>query len=214
MAQLKQTSVDGTLTVTDNIYLDNGHTIFSKNASGDNRSLAQLNSHNESVFGHGGYAHGEGTSYFDGNDVSIRSKGGIFMTSPDAGLNARAYGENKVLWSGTYYMTEGHKITLSESILAQPHGIVLVWSPYIDNAPVNYGFTTHFVPKHYVKAHAGCGMDFMMFRQCFSRAACKYLYINNTTITGHANNSSAGTGTQTGIQYDNSYYVLRYVIGV
>lgn len=215
MAQLKRTTVDGSLTIlNDDLYMDNGNTIYSTNSGGENRSMVQLNASNQAVFGYGGYSNGEGASYFDGNEVNIRSKGGIYMTSPDAGLSNRAYGENKVLWSGTYYMTESHKITLSESVQAQPNGIVLVWSPYIDGVAQNYGFTTHFIPKYHVKTHAGAGMDFYMFRQCFSRAACKYLYVNNTTITGHANNVTAGTGTETGIKYDNSYYVLRYVIGV
>lgn len=212
MAQLKQTSIDGTLTVNNDIYIDNGCALYSVNTNGENRSLVQLNAHNHSVFGYGGYANNEGASYFDGNDVNIRSKGGIYMTSPDAGLNARAYGENKILWSGTYYMTETHKITLSEPILAQPHGIILVWSAYTDSTAQNYGFETHFIPKYYAKAHAGCGMDFPLFRQCFSRAGCKYLYVNNDTISGHANNDASGTAN--GITYDNSYWVLRYVIGV
>lgn len=218
MAQLKQTSIDGTLTVTNNVYLDNGNAIYSTNTSGDNRSLVQLNASNQAVFGYGGYANSEGASYFDGNDVNIRSKGGIYITSPDAGLTARAYGENKVLWSGNgtdsggYYMTAGHTISLSEPVLAQPNGIVLVWCAYTDGKAQNYGFETHFVPKYYVKAHTGCGMDFPLFRQCFSKAGCKYLYINNDTITGHANNNA--TGTANGITYDNSHWVLRYVIGV
>lgn len=214
MAQLKETMVDGKLTVLDSVYLDNGKIIYSTNSDGENRSMVQLNSNNQSVFGYGGYYSNEGESCFDGNEVNIRSKGGIYITSPDAGLSDRQYGKNKVLWSGMYYMTESQKITLSEPILAQPNGVVLVWSPYIDGAAQNYGFTTHFIPKYHIQAHAGVGMDFSMFRQCFSRAACKYLYVNNTTITGHANNTTAGTGTQTGIQYDNSYYVLRYVIGI
>lgn len=218
MAQLKQTSIDGALTVNNNIYIDNGNAIYSTNTAGENRSMIQLNASNQSVFGYGGYSNGEGASYFDGNEVNIRSKNGIAITSPVAGLTARQYGVNKVLWdgsslsSGGYYMTEGHKVTLSEAVTAQPNGIVLVWSAYTDGTAQNYGFETNFIPKHYVKAHAGCGMDFPLFRQCFSKAACKYLYINNTSISGHANNDA--TGTANGITYDNSYFVLRYVIGV
>ena len=216
MAQLKETTIDGKLTIlNNNLYLDNGNSIFGLNSNGENRSLVQMNVSNQSVFGYGGYSNNEGASYFDGNNVNIRSKNGIYITSPNAGLNAREYGINKVLWSGGYYMTEGHTINLSESVLAQPTGIVLVWSAYADGGVQNWGFTTTFIPKHLVQTHgsgAGAGVDCPLIRQAMSRIGCKYLYIAPTQIKGHARNSEAATVN--GVTYNNAYWVLRYVIGV
>ena len=53
----------------------------------------------------------------------------------------------------------------------------------------------------------------MGYNAGFSTFAGKYLYINDTSITGHANNTATGTGA-CGIKYTNANYVLRYVIGV
>lgn len=215
MAQLKNTTVDGKLNVTDGVYMENGKIIYSKNTDGELRSLVQMNVSNQSVFGYGGYINNQGASYYDGNNVNIRSKNGVYITSPNAGLNAREYGVNKVLWSGGYYMTADHTINLSESILAQPTGIVLAWSPYTDGAVQNWGWSTTFIPKYLVQAHgsgSGIGMDCPLIRQSISRIGSKYLYIAPTQIKGHANNSA--TGTANDVAYHNNYWVLRYVIGI
>lgn len=218
MAQLKDTTIDGSLTLlNDNLYIDNGNSIFGLNTGGENRSLVQMNANNQAVFGYGGYSNSEGASYYDGNNVNIRSKNGVYITSPNAGLNAREYGVNKVLWSGGYFMTETHTINLNESILAQPTGIVLCWSAYADGGVQNWGWSTTFVPKYLVQAHgggggAGVGLDCPLTRQAMSKIGCKYLYIAPTQIKGHARNSE--TATVNGVTYNNGYWVLRYVIGV
>lgn len=122
-------------------------------------------------------------------------------------------GGSKILWTGTYYMTEGHRITLSEPISEQVSGIVLVFSRYADGTAQNYGFVSHFVSKELVNAHAGVGQCFLLCSSAkFGMMASKYLYINDATIAGHADNSASGTAN--GITYNNSGYVLRYVIGV
>lgn len=213
MAQLKETTVNGNLNVSNAVCLENGKIIYSKNTDGDNRSLIQLNANNQYVYGYGGYVNNEGSSYYDGNELYIRSKGGIYMTSPDAGLTARAYGQNKVLWSGSWYMSSGHTITLNEAISAQPHGVVFVWSAYNNGTVENSNFSYHFVPKHHAKNFNGNGITMHMFNSNWSKAACKYLYVHDTTVTGHDNNTLTGTGA-TGITYSNNYWVLRYVIGV
>lgn len=122
-------------------------------------------------------------------------------------------GGSKILWSGGYYMTEGHKITLSEAVSEQVSGIVLVFSRYADGQAQNYGFVSHFVSKEFVKAQMGIGQCFLLCSSAkFGIMACKYLYINDSTIVGHVDNSASGTAN--GITYNNSAYVLRYVIGV
>lgn len=128
----------------------------------------------------------------------------------------RVYGGNgKILWTGGYYMTEGHKISLSEKVSEQVSGIVLVFSRYANGAVADTNFSCHYIPKALVAAKPGVGhMLIMGASATFELMAAKYLYINDDTIAGHASNSAAGTSTTTGITYANNAFVLRYVIGV
>ena len=124
-------------------------------------------------------------------------------------------GDGKILWTGGMYMTEGHKITLPEPISAQPSGIVLVFSRYANGAVADTNFNDFFVSKALVSAKPGVGHMFVMYATpTFELMAAKYLYINNESISGHANNSATGTSSATGITYANNAFVLRYVIGV
>lgn len=121
-------------------------------------------------------------------------------------------GGSKILWTGGYYMTDAHTATLSETVLEQESGIVLVFSRIIDGTVQDTNFQHFFVPKAFVTAKSGYGHTFFMTANKFSVNATKYLYINNTQITGHADNNA--TGTANGITYNNAAFVLRYVIGV
>ena len=122
--------------------------------------------------------------------------------------------DGHLLWSGAYYMTASHTITLSEPISKQRSGIVLVFSRYSSSTAQDYHFQTFFVPKMQIANHVGCGHTFMLTTDgSFSLFASKYLYINDATIVGNNNNTASGTGA-CGITYDNSGFVLRYVIGV
>lgn len=123
-------------------------------------------------------------------------------------------GDNKILWSGGMYMTSGHTATLSEAVSGQANGIVLVFSRYSSSTAQDYHFQTFFIPKSQVSKHPGTGHCFMLTSDgTFSLMAAKYLYINDTSVAGHANNNATGTGTS-GIKYTNNGYVLRYVVGV
>lgn len=121
--------------------------------------------------------------------------------------------QGTVLWSGGWYMTSGHTITLSEKVSVQPHGIVLVFSEYVDGEAKNQSFVSHFISKRVVSNHGGCGHCFQMSNSNLNYFATKYLYISDDKIVGHDNNSLTGTGN-TGISYTNNRFVLRYVIGV
>lgn len=121
-------------------------------------------------------------------------------------------GTGRILWSGGMYMTAGHKAELSEPILSQPHGIVLTFSRYANGEVQDTNFHHFFVPKAFVIQKNGYGHTYFMAANKFLMVATKYLYINNTHITGHADNDA--TGTASGITYDNASFVLRYVIGV
>jgi len=124
------------------------------------------------------------------------------------------YFSHKILWSGAYYMNDTQAITLSEAVSEQPSGIVLVFSRYSASTAQNYHFNHFFVHKAFVAAHPGAGSQFLMTTDgSLSVVASKYLYINDTSIKGNANNSESGTAAS-GIIYNNAGFVLRYVIGV
>lgn len=121
-------------------------------------------------------------------------------------------GTGRILWSGGMYMTAGHKAELSEPILAQPQGVVLIFSRIVDGVVQDTNFHQFFISKAFVSQMNGYGHTFVMAANKFLTVASKYLYINNERITGHADNNL--TGTASGITYDNKSFVLRYVIGV
>lgn len=118
----------------------------------------------------------------------------------------------KILWSGAYYMSGSHVITLSEAISTQSNGIVLVFSAYANNEAKNYDFNSFFVSKHMIKNHNGNGHDFFMTSANLDRISNKYLIISDTQIKGVDTNTV--TFTNSGITINNMNYVLRYVIGV
>lgn len=123
-------------------------------------------------------------------------------------------GGGKILWSGGMYMTETHKITLAEPVLAQPSGIALVFSRYANGAVADTNFNSFFVPKSFIDEKRGYGSMFVMCATpTLQMLAAKYLYINNEYITGHAQNAAVGT-SDLGVKYMNNEFVLRYVIGV
>lgn len=121
-------------------------------------------------------------------------------------------GTGRILWSGGKYMTAEHKETLSEPISSQPNGIVLTFSRYANGEVQDTNFHQFFIPKAFVLQKNGYGHTFFMAANKFLIVSTKYLYINNTQITGHADNNAKGTAS--GITYDNSAFVMRYVIGV
>lgn len=121
-------------------------------------------------------------------------------------------GTGRILWTGGKYMTAEHKETLAEPILSQPHGIVISFSRYANGEAQDTNFHQFFIPKAFVLQKNGYGHTFFMAANKFALISTKYLYINNEHITGHADNNAKGTAN--GITYDNSAFVMRYVIGV
>lgn len=125
------------------------------------------------------------------------------------------YHETKFLWgddlTSGMYMTDGHTINLKEAVSVQRHGIVLVFCAYNGTEDTNYSWQSFFVPKELVAASTS-GHTFTLSRGKFTYTGTKYLYIGDTSITGHADNNL--TGTNNGITYANNKFVLRYVIGI
>lgn len=116
-----------------------------------------------------------------------------------------------LLASPAMYMTAGHTVNLSEPISKQKNGIALVFSHYSDGSVSNAEWVIHNVPKYMIINHPSGGGYAFECNTSF-RNAIKYLYITDTTITGHANNGE--TITVGGTTYVNNSMVLRYVIGV
>lgn len=119
---------------------------------------------------------------------------------------------NKVLWSGGYYMVSSHTAILSEPVSSQKNGIVLVWSAYEEGQRQDYHWNFIFVPKQFVSLSEGNGVSCFLTGSTLGSIGCKYVYVSNDRITGYAQNE--GSGTRSGISYNNSKFVLRYVIGV
>lgn len=205
-------SVIGSLSLADSLVMENSKSLYMKDTGGTSRMVLKNTDSNWLSIGYGNYAAGNGGTDLYGNGISIYSKANITITSTGAGLSARAYGVNKVLWSGCQYMTENHVITLNEGIKAQPHGIVLAWSAYVSGKEQNYDWVYHFIPKQHVASFAGTGIDVTMFNADWTHAASKYLYVSNTTITGYNKNATDSSGSS--VDYDNNYWVLRQVIGL
>ena len=127
----------------------------------------------------------------------------------------KVYHEPVVLASCESYMHNGQSITLPQAISAQPNGIVLAFSYYEPSGAgaCDYNWHYFFVPKLHVSKHSNKGVDFHLIGHTGNSSGHKYLYITDTVITGHVNNSGETTAG-TYYTFANNYWVLRYVIGV
>lgn len=137
------------------------------------------------------------------------------LDAVDATITDLVHHETKFLWgddlSSGMYMTEEHTVNLKESVRSQRHGIVLVFCAYNGTEDTNDSWQSFFVPKELV-AVSTSGHTFVLGCGKFTYMGTKYLYIGDTSITGHADNNL--TGTNNGITYANNKFVLRYVIGI
>lgn len=123
-------------------------------------------------------------------------------------------GMQPVLWSGKSQMDASQVAMFTSKASEQTNGIVLVFSQHdADGNAADYNHQSFFIPKKLIELQSGKGSQFPMFSQGFGYACCKYLYIYDNKIRGNANNTASGTASS-GVQFDNSLYVLKYVIGV
>jgi len=107
-----------------------------------------------------------------------------------------------LLWEGEWYMQATQTATLSEPVRLQKNGIVLIFTEYISGASGNSAFHSFFIPKKQAQLQPGKGYTFTLATGRFGYMATKYLYINDTTVAGRADNNTTGTGTR-GITYLN-----------
>ena len=101
---------------------------------------------------------------------------------------------------------------LSEPISKQPHGVVLAFSAYESGTAKDYDWQYFFVPKWHVINYGNTGIDFFLSTK--NQASSKYLYINDTSISGSTGNGDTNTGATSKIVLTNGNFVLRAVIGV
>ena len=129
-------------------------------------------------------------------------------------VNGRKFGANKELWTGEYYMTSGQTATLKEAVSAQPNGIVLVWSYYNSGAAQDQYFNFTFIPKSFVGGFTSNGVACWMIGSTTNIVTSKYVYINDTSVTGYSGNNADASTTNASITISPKAYVLRKVIGV
>lgn len=135
----------------------------------------------------------------------------VTFTATDILINNEAYaylGRNAILWSGAAYMGSGQIAQFASNVSRQLTGVVFVWSRYLNGAAVDQNWRYFFVPKKHVLSHGG---DSIIMSDAYLGFR-KILYVSNSSISGHADNAISGTSN--GIAWNNTNYVLRYVIGV
>lgn len=130
-------------------------------------------------------------------------------------LNGGWFTNAKVLASKTSSLGNGQSVSLSEPISQQANGIVLVFSQFnVSTASaVDSGWNTFFVSKYVVSNFPGQGHVFIMTTDSvFGTIGAKYVWIADDVIAGQANNIASGSSNS--VYYDNTAFVLRYVLGV
>lgn len=146
---------------------------------------------------------------YEGNTPLSAENLNLMQNNIEAGINELK--NQKVLWQGGLYMGADHTVNLSETVDSQNSGIILVWSAYTNGAVSNSNFYCYYIPKLSVSLHNGVGY-FIALGGVTGIQAHKYVYVYNDRIVGNGNNT--GNNTYNGVSYQNSNYVLRYVIGV
>ena len=189
------------------VYLDANKSIRTIDNEGNDISvLNPCNPQGALVLGWGQYNNANGDTSVYGNNINLTANESIKINGKPIG--------GKVLWSSNgWYMNSGQVANLLEPVSSQINGIVLVFSLYTNGVADDVSINSFFVSKKEVELLPNAPHTFfMMINSGFSIIGAKYLYINDTKITGHDTNSTAGTNNN--MTYSNNRFVLRYVIGV
>lgn len=126
-------------------------------------------------------------------------------------MNRSAYesGEDTILWSGDgYHMDSSQTINFSQPLSYQLSGAIFCWCYCVGGTVQNDNWLYFFVPKNHVLNHDSSSV-------CMDAPYSgmkKSLYISDEEAVGVDTN--AISGTTNGIAWNNTNYVLRYVIGV
>lgn len=168
-------------------------------------ALVPLDSTGNTVLGRGNYLRGNGNTLIYGRNVDI-------MAHEDVTINGKSLINNRLLWEGGLMMSAGHTANLNENISDQKNGIVLVFSLYRNGAAEDVSINSFFISKKEVELLPGAPHFFLLgINAGFSSLAGKYIYIHDDKLVGHEGNDDVGSSV---ISFNNSSYVLRYVIGV
>ena len=154
---------------------------------------------------------------YEGENAVIGSASNPFDNGyfNDLFINGKSHIKNTLLWSGGHFMTTDQTATLSEPISKQAHGIILVFTPYVDNATKTYDRNTFYIPKELIAMHNGQSMLFTPTGSMPGNiVANKCLFIFDNKITGHSQNAFAGQVSGSNIYIQNNKFVLQYVIGI
>lgn len=143
--------------------------------------------------------------YLGHDSNSPGSNVNVYATNGDISLSAakgavRSDRVPRLLWSGEIFMQTGQNANLNESVLNQLSGIVIVFSGYSSGSANNWNYSSHFVPKSLVSSTTYTGFQVFTLRS----GAYKNLYVNATSIGGHADNNVS----------PNNGYVMRAVYGI
>lgn len=136
---------------------------------------------------------------------------GVGDTASGYAMGRSAYesGEDTILWSGDgYHMDSSQTINFSQPLSYQLSGAIFCWCYCVDGVVQNDNWLYFFVPKTHVLNHDGSSI-------CMDAPYSgmkKSLYISDEEAVGVDTN--AASGTTNGIAWNNTNYVLRYVIGV
>lgn len=92
------------------------------------------------------------------------------------------------LWSGAWFMHDTHIITPSRKLSDCLNGWMLQWSGYTSSTARDYDITYTFIPKNHPSLSSNGGIH-QIVGQPNHGYKSKYLYVTNTEIKGHKNNS-------------------------
>lgn len=129
------------------------------------------------------------------SDLYVQTDGGnVYVGNAQSDITVRGRlrlpANHKVFWTGASFFSETASIALSEPVTTQPNGICLQWSRYSGGAVQNdtYGYT--WIPKFHVLTNPGAGVQCIL-QNGFSNPLYKYVYVNDSSIVGHANNDDS-----------------------
>lgn len=131
-------------------------------------------------------------------------------------FNAGYTAPQTVLWEGALHMNGNQSVDLTDKeISKQSNGIILVFSLYRNDYAENASIHSFFISKKEIELfYSGKYSFWLTINNNLSTVGCKYLTISDNKIEGDASNTSTGTASGSGITFNNSMFVLRYVIGV
>lgn len=162
-----------------------------------------------------------------GSDVYFHnSKSNKYLQLKDNGV--LSYSDNTIFDSsnhkctciagGVWHMNGKQTINFSQTVSNFAHGIILTFSAYNPSGGNVYEFdyTSFFVPKDLIVSRDGAGgslATFFMTNPSLTNVGTKHICIYNNRMVGDNRNTGSGTGGS-GIKYNNSEWVLRWVYGV